>query len=87
MRPSIAIAQHSDAVRRLVGFYRATNPRLFGSTMREDDTDNSDLDLLFDLGGLHDELEQLLGVRVDLVTPQDLPSRYRDKVLAEATPI
>jgi len=42
---------------------------------------------LFDLGGLQDELEQLLGVPVDLVTPRDLPARFRDTVLSEARPV
>lgn len=96
MRPSIAIARHRDAVHRATERYRVTNPRVFGSTMRGDDTDSSDLDLLvdpppgttlFDLGGLQEALEQLLGVHVDVVTPGDLPSKFRDIVLAEATPI
>jgi predicted nucleotidyltransferase len=39
---------------------------------------------LFDLGGLHAELEDLLGIRVDLLTPGDLPPRFRDRVLSEA---
>ena len=42
---------------------------------------------LFDLGGLQVALQELLGMPVDLLTPQDLPSRFRDKVLAEARPI
>ena len=42
---------------------------------------------LFDLGGLQDELKQLLGVKVDLVTPRDLPAKFRGFVLAEAKPI
>jgi predicted nucleotidyltransferase len=42
---------------------------------------------LFDLGGLQIELEDLLGVSVDLLTPGDLPPKIRDKVLAEACPI
>jgi hypothetical protein len=42
---------------------------------------------LLDLGGLQVELEELLGVRVDLLTPGDLPTRYREKVLREAIPI
>jgi predicted nucleotidyltransferase len=42
---------------------------------------------LFDLGGLQDELETLLGVRVDLLTPADLPPKVRAKVLAEARPV
>jgi len=57
---------------------------------------DSDLDLLvdaqpgatlFDLGGLQMELEELLGVRVDLLTPGDLPERFRERVLAEAEPV
>lgn len=56
----------------------------------------SDLDLLvyalpgitmFDLGGLQVELEELLGVTVDLLTPGDIPRKFRDKVLAEASPV
>jgi hypothetical protein len=55
--------------------------------------DDSDLDLLvdalpgatlFDLGGLQDELESLLGIHVDPLTPADLPPKVRAKVLAEA---
>ena len=60
------------------------------------DLDGSDLDLLvnalpgatlFDLGGLQDELETLLGVQVDLLTPTDLPPKFRAEVLAEARPV
>ena len=62
----------------------------------EQDKDGSDLDLLvdplpgvtlFDLGGLQVELEEMLGVPVDLLTPEDLPLKYRQKVLLEALPI
>jgi len=42
---------------------------------------------LFDLGGLQVELEDLLGVNVDLLTPGDLPLKFRAKVLAEARPV
>lgn len=42
---------------------------------------------LLDLGALQVELEALLGVKVDLLTPADLPPAFRDQVLAEARPI
>lgn len=42
---------------------------------------------LFDLGGLQDELESLLGLHVELLTPGDLPPKFRAKVLAEAQPV
>ena len=42
---------------------------------------------MFDLGGLHVELEELLGVSVDLLTPGDLQVKFRARVLAEARPV
>ncbi|MEY4592040.1 MAG: hypothetical protein RIR18_935 [Pseudomonadota bacterium] len=69
------------------------NPRVFGSVMRGTDTENSDLDLLvdplpgvtlFDLGAIQIELEESLGVSVDVLTPKDLPESFRAQVLAEA---
>jgi uncharacterized protein len=69
---------------------------VFGSALHGTDTDGSDLDLLvdalpgatlFDLGGLQDELQELLGVPVDVRTPGDLPEAFRARVLSEAQPI
>jgi predicted nucleotidyltransferase len=96
MKPSVALDQKRGAVREAASRFRAANPRVFGSVLRGDDRDGSDLDLLvdplpgatlFDLGGLQVELEELLGVRVDLLTPGDLPPKFRDRVLAEAIPV
>ena len=42
---------------------------------------------LFDLGGLQDELKELLGVPVDLLTPGDLPLGVLKAVLAEPHPV
>jgi len=83
-------------MRETVGRFRAANPRVFGSVLHGTDHDGSDLDLLvdalpgatlFDLGGLQDELESLLGIHVDLLTPSDLPLKFRAKVLTEARPV
>jgi uncharacterized protein len=77
----------------MVGRFCAANPRIFGSALYGTDRDGSDLDILvdampgatlFDLGGLQDELQTLLGVRVDLLTPGDLPLKFRAQVVAEA---
>lgn len=96
MRPSTALNLQRAAVREAAGRFRAANPRVFGSVLHGSDRDGSDLDLLvdalpgatlFDLGGLQDELQELLGVRVDLLTPGDLPPAFRDQVLAEARPV
>ena len=96
MKPSDALAAHRAAVRSAVLGSRASNPRVFGSALHGQDRDDSDLDLLvdplpgatlFDLGGLQVELEELLGVSVDPLTPGDLPPGIRDDVLARAQPI
>ncbi|SAK71066.1 nucleotidyltransferase family protein [Caballeronia ptereochthonis] len=72
---------------------RAANARVFGSVLHGDDGDESDLDILvdalpgatlLDLGAIQVELEDLLGVSVDVVTPQDLPPKFRREVLDEA---
>lgn len=96
MRPSTALELHRIAVRQAANRFRTVNPRVFGSVLHGTDMDGSDLDLLvdalpgvtlFDLGGLQDELESLLGIQVDLLTPADLPAKFRDSVLAEALPV
>lgn len=96
MRPSAVLDTKRSAVRELTARFRAANPRIFGSVLHGTDHDGSDLDLLvdvlpdttlFDLGGLQDELQALLGVHVDVLTPSDLPLKFRAKVLAEARPV
>lgn len=96
MKPSAALELKRAAVRDAASRFRTANPRIFGSALHGTDRDGSDLDLLvdalpgttmFDLGGLQVELEDLLGVSVDLLTPGDIPVKFRDQVLAEAVPV
>ncbi len=96
MRPSTALALKRRDVRAMAARFRAANPRVFGSVLHGTDTEESDLDLLvdalpeatlFDLGGLQAELEDLLGVSGEWLTRKDLPTKIRDKVLAEAKPV
>lgn len=96
MRPSVALDMKRNAVRETVSRYQTANPRVFGSVLHGTDKEGSDLDLLvdalpgatlLDLGDLEEELKSLLGVSVDLLTPGDLPPKFRAKVLAEARPV
>jgi len=96
MKPSAALHSRRAAVLEAATRFRAVNVRIFGSVLHGADHDGSDLDLLvdtlpgttlLDLGGLHTELEALLGVQVDLLTPADLAPRFRAQVLAEAQPV
>lgn len=96
MKPSALLQQHRIPIREAASRFAVANPRVFGSVLHNQDAEGSDLDLLvdalpgttlFDLGGLQLELEELLGIRVDLLTPGDLPLKFRDQVLAEARPV
>ena len=96
MKPSAALHAHRDAIRRIVESHRAGNARVFGSVIHGDDTEESDLDLLIDptpettlldIAVIQVELEHLLGVTVDVLTPNALPAKFRGTVLAEALPV
>lgn len=96
MTPSVAFEQNREAVKAIIARYSVTNARLFGSSATGLDHEGSDVDLLvdalpgttmLDMCGLQDELEDILGVPVDLRTPQEISLRFRDKVLAEARAI
>lgn len=96
MKPSDVLDRQRVAVRMLVARHRASNPRVFGSVVHGTDHEGSDLDLLidvqpdaslFDLGALQVELETMLGLKVDLLTPLELPQSFRAAVLSEARPV
>ena len=96
MRPSLAFETHRRAIREIVKKYPTVNPRVFGSVLHGTDHEESDLDVLvdalpgatlLDLGDLEADLVQALGTRVEVLTPQDLPHKFRDRVLAEAQPV
>ena len=96
MKPSTSLENQRAAVRDAAARFQTANPRVFGSVLHGRDSEGSDLALLvdplpgttlFDLGGLQVELEELLGVPVDLLTPGDLPPKFRAQVLAEAQPV
>ena len=96
MKPSEALILHRASIRRVVASHRARNARVFGSVLRGQDTDQSDLDILIDttpetslmdVAAIQVELELLLGVRVDVLTPKALPESFRGTVRAEATPV
>ena len=96
MRPSAALESNRAAIRRIVEAHRARNPRVFGSVLHGVDAEGSDLDLLidptpetslFDIGAIRLELGNLLGVPVDVLTPNGLPDKFRARVIAEARPV
>lgn len=96
MKPSEALESKRAAVHHIVVSHRASNPRIFGSVLRGQDNDNSDLDILvdptsetnlMDVAAIQVELQHLLGVPVDVLTPRALPDKFRALVLDESVPI
>lgn len=96
MRPSESLREHRDAVLDIAASIGAMNVRIFGSVLREEDTEGSDVDLLvdvprgttlLDMVRLQNAIEDALGVSVDVLTAEDLPLRIRDRVLEEARPL
>ncbi len=71
----------------------ASNIRIFGSVARDEATANSDIDFLMDIEpgknlldriALIQDLEDLLGCKVDVAKPEILHESIREKVLQEA---
>ena len=81
---------------RLATRHGASSVRVFGSVARGEAGPDSDVDLLvkmepdrslLDHVALWQELEDLLGRKVDLVSEKALHRRMRERVLAEAIPL
>ena len=96
MKPSQALQLNRVAVREIALRHRVRNIRVFGSVLRGEDTEDSDLDILveptaettlMDIGAIRFELRKLLGVKVDVLTPNALPDSIKDQILIEAVPV
>ena len=74
-----------------------TNLRVVGSVARGEDTEHSDIDFLVDalpdatlfhLGGLYEDLKELLGVSIDILTSgSDMPDYMRMTIERDAVPV
>jgi predicted nucleotidyltransferase len=96
VKPSIGLNAHREEIRRIVAANRGLNPRVFGSVLHQQDTEDSDLDLLidaadglslFDMAAIALAIEKLVQTKVDIKTPEDLSIKFRDKIVAEARPV
>lgn len=96
MRPSEALNLYRDRIREIALSHRVTNPRVFGSVLCGEDTEDSDLDILveptsettlFDIGAIQFELSELLPVSIDVLTPNALHEKWKEHVLSQAQPV
>jgi len=85
-----------EAIRRLAEKHGAANVRIFGSAVRNERTIGSDLDVLvtmaagrtlLDLIGLEQDLAELLGHPVDVVSDAGLSPYLRSRIVADAVPL
>jgi len=85
-----------DEILRITARHGGRNMRVFGSVARGEDKPDSDVDMvvdldedrtLFDLIGLQQDIEDLLGRTVDLLTEKGINPRLRERILREAKPL
>ncbi len=87
------VAARRDEIKAIVARHHGRSVAIFGSVARGDERPGSDIDFLvelapgtrpFEILSIGAELEEALGVKVDVGTPDSLRDRLRDEVLSEA---
>jgi predicted nucleotidyltransferase len=88
------LLEKREEILNIASKHGAYNVRIFGSVARSEDDEKSDIDFLIDYdltrispwfpSGLMQDLELVLGRKVDIVTVDGLKERIREKVLKEA---
>jgi predicted nucleotidyltransferase len=87
------VEANRERIKEIVARHHGRSVAIFGSVARGDEGPNSDIDFLVELEpgarpiavlSIGVELEDALGVKVDVGTPGSLRARLRDQVLAEA---
>jgi len=90
------LRQFKPQIQALAIANKAGNVRVFGSTARGDTHYASDIDLLvtlapeaslLNLGGLLEDLKELLGPRVDVVADDCIHPRMMNAILKDAVPL
>ncbi len=97
MRPLRELVEtHREAIKAIVARHHGRSVAIFGSVARGEERDASDIDFLvelepdarpFEILSIGAELEEELGVKVDVGTPETLREHLREEVLAEAVPL
>lgn len=88
------IRQRREKIMQLADKYGAKNIRIFGSFARGDSNSESDADFLVNMEGsllrriaFIQDLEDLLGRKVDVVTDKSVHWYVREKIMKEAVPL
>ena len=90
------VEAHREEIKAIVARHHGRSVAIFGSVARGDERPDSDIDFLVELEpgarpleilSIGVELEEALGVKIDVGSPASLRARLRDEVLAEAEPL
>lgn len=90
------ILSHRNEIISIAKSHGADNIRIFGSFVRGEQTEDSDLDILADIDASRNlldqvalirELEDFLQIKIDIVEPECLHWYIKDKILHEAIPL
>lgn len=90
------VEAHRKEIKAIVARHHGRSVAIFGSVARGDERPGSDIDFLVELEpdarpievlSIGVELEDVLGVKVDVGTPQSLRAHLREEVMAEAVPL
>lgn len=101
LSPREELQRQRGAIVKLLAQRGAHSPRLFGSVVRGDDNDGSDVDLLVEFAdprtpgeellavlGLSEELSEILAIRVHVASPATtLRPEVEQQASAEAVPL
>ena len=92
MLPSERLHIHREAILEIFGRYpRLSNLRVVGSVARGEDTESSDIDFFvdtapgatyFDIGGLYNDLEELLGIPLNIIISGEHLHEYMQMTIA-----
>ncbi len=90
------LKEKRSEILRVAAEHGAYNVRVFGSVRRGEAEPDSDVDLLvsmqkgktlLDFVGLWQDLEELLGCKVDVISDGGISPYLREQILAEAVPL
>lgn len=93
---ALLLDRYRDDILRLVDHHGAHNVRIFGSVVRGQAGAESDLDFLVEFDtdrslldriALMQDLKDLLGIDVDVVTPRSLHRDLQAQILRDALPL
>lgn len=90
------LQQKRQEILQIAAQHGASNVRIFGSVAKGEEREDSDVDFLVDMNsdrslldriGLIQDLEDLLGRKVDVATVKGLREYFRERILSQAIPL